>query len=57
VYLGPTTEGRVHDKKMADAEEIALPEHCVFYKDTGYQGFEPEGVQKKQPKKSLVASL
>lgn len=50
-YLGDTHEGKKHDKKIADEEEVTFPEGSRLYKDTGFQGYEPEGVNTKQPKK------
>jgi len=51
-YLGPTRAGKTHDKKMADEEQIAYPPETVLYKDTGFQGYEPNVQQTHQPKKS-----
>jgi len=50
-YLGYTWEGKKHDKKICDAEGHEFPEGSILYKDTGYQGYEPAGVQTRQPKK------
>jgi hypothetical protein len=51
VYLSPTIAGRTHDKKAADQAEIPYPLHASLDKDTGFQGYEPEGVLSHQPKK------
>lgn len=51
VYLGPTTVGKTHDKKMADAEAIAYPKGTTLTQDTGFQGYAPAGVLVQQPKK------
>lgn len=51
VYLSPTVEGRKHDKKLADEAEISYPANAGLTKDTGFQGYEPEGVLSEQPKK------
>jgi hypothetical protein len=51
VYLGPTTAGSVHDKKMADTEQICYPVATLLFQDTGFQGYSPEGVNIQQPKK------
>jgi hypothetical protein len=51
-YLGPTHAGKIHDKKMADEEHITYPHETVLYKDTGFQGYEPDVQQTRQPKKS-----
>jgi hypothetical protein len=50
-YLGSTWEGKKHDKKICDEEGHELPEGSTLYKDTGYQGYEPAGVNTRQPKK------
>jgi hypothetical protein len=50
-YLSQTCEGKRHDKKIADDEAMAFPEGASLYKDTGFQGFEPEGVDTFQPMK------
>jgi len=42
-YLGPTVEGKKHDKKLADIEAVQYPNGSVVSKDTGFQGYEPEG--------------
>ena len=55
VYLGPTIAGKTHDKKAADEAQIAYPTHATLDKDTGFQGYEPEGVLTAQPKKNQKA--
>jgi hypothetical protein len=55
VYLGPTIAGKTHDKKAADAAQIAYPTNATLDKDTGFQGYEPAGVLTAQPKKSRKA--
>ena len=51
-YLGPTSPGSKHDKKMADEEEIEWPVESVVYRDLGFQGYEMgEGVIVFEPKK------
>jgi hypothetical protein len=51
VYLSPTVEGKKHDKKLADESKIRYPKNASLTKDTGFQGYEPEGVLSEQPKK------
>jgi hypothetical protein len=51
VYLSATVEGKKHDKKLADESEISYPRKASLTKDTGFQGYEPEGVLTAQPKK------
>lgn len=54
-YLSPTHAGKTHDKKVADCEQIAYPRRAVLHKDTGFQGYEPKGVESRQVKKSRGA--
>ena len=49
--LSPTWAGRIHDKRMCDEEAYTFPPGCVLFKDTGFQGFEPEHVLTYQPQK------
>lgn len=51
VYLSPTVEGKKHDKKLADESQISYPKNASLTKDTGFQGYEPEGVLTEQPQK------
>ena len=55
VYVGYTWRGAIHDKAMIEQE---LPDfaHSVFHgqsllKDTGYQGYNPDGIACLQPMK------
>ena len=50
-YLSGTWEGKKHDKKICDEEGHEFPEGSTLYKDTGFQGYEPAGVDTRQPKK------
>jgi hypothetical protein len=50
-YLSETFEGKKHDKKICDEENIGFPNGTILYKDTGFQGYEPDGVSTRQPKK------
>lgn len=52
IYLSSTVGGQTHDKKMADENPIRYPNGATLGKDTGFQGYEPEGVITFQPKKS-----
>jgi hypothetical protein len=54
-YLGPTRVGKTHDKKLADDERIAYPPGACLQKDTAFQGYEPDGVRTRQPKKTRLA--
>ena len=51
VYLSKTVEGKKHDKKLADESKISYPKNASLTKDTGFVGYEPEGVLTQQPKK------
>jgi len=52
VYLSSTEKGNKHDKKIADENNILYPFNATLGKDTGFQGYEPQGVLTFQPKKS-----
>src|SRR5437879_4299237 len=49
--LSPTYAGKRHDKKIVDEEQPTFPHHISLYKDTGFQGYEPEGIVTFQPQK------
>ena len=51
VYLGPTSPGSVHDKKLADESGLSYPPDALVLKDTGFQGYEPPDCATLQPKK------
>jgi DDE superfamily endonuclease/Helix-turn-helix of DDE superfamily endonuclease len=51
LFLSDTYEGKKHDKKIADEEVYRFPQGSVLWQDTGFQGFAPDGVRIKQPKK------
>lgn len=55
-FLSQTYPGKTQDKKMADTERIAYPRHTRLGKDTGFQAYEPRGVETYQPKKSRVTA-
>jgi hypothetical protein len=50
-YLSETYEGKKHDKKICDEEVYTFPTNSTLFKDTAFQGFEPDGVITFQPKK------
>lgn len=54
--LSPTVEGKKHDKKLADEQDIPFPPGSKLWKDTGYQGYEPDNAQTFQPKKKPKGS-
>ncbi|MBD1913201.1 MULTISPECIES: transposase family protein [unclassified Leptolyngbya] len=51
LYLSDTYEGKKHDKAICDEEDYRFPEGTQLWKDTRFQGYEPEGVKTHQPKK------
>jgi len=51
LYLSDTYEGKKHDKKIADEEGYRFPPGSKLLQDTGFQGYQPEGVKIVQPKK------
>lgn len=50
-YLGKTVEGKKHDKKTADEDNIKFPDDINLYDDTAFIGYEPYNVNIIQPKK------
>jgi hypothetical protein len=52
LYLSPTVGGQTHDKRMADENPIHYPIGATLGKDTGFQDYEPAGVNTYQPKKA-----
>lgn len=51
IYLGPTSAGSVHDKRLADESGLSYPADTLLLKDSGFQGYEPAGTATLQPKK------
>jgi hypothetical protein len=51
LFLSATYAGKMHDKKIADREQIVYPGEAVLYKDAGFQGYEPEVRKTCQAKK------
>ena len=49
--LSPTCEGKKHDKKLADEQELEFPEGSKLSQDTGFQGYQPKNATIIQPKK------
>ncbi|MEO1095775.1 MAG: transposase family protein [Cyanobacteria bacterium J06638_28] len=50
-YMSDTDEGKKHDKKIAEEEDLQFPHGSTLWQDTGFQGFAPAGVTIQQPKK------
>jgi hypothetical protein len=51
IYLSQTYAGCIHEKTIADAERPIFPDDIALYKDSGWQGYEPENVRTFQPQK------
>lgn len=51
MVLSAACEGKKHDKKLADEQAIPFPKGSKVWKDTGFQGYEPEGITTYQPMK------
>jgi hypothetical protein len=49
--LGRTQVGKKHDKAATDEEGYRFPQGSQLWKDTGFQGYEPEQTTTHQPKK------
>jgi len=49
--LSATVEGKKHDKTLTDEQGYDFPAGSKLWKDTGFQGYEPAGVETHQPKK------
>ena len=49
--LGRTQVGKKHDKAASDEEDYRFPTGSKLWKDTGFQGYEPEHSTTYQPKK------
>ena len=49
--LSATCAGKKHDKKLADEQELSFPEGSKLWKDSGFQGYEPENTETFQAKK------
>ena len=52
-YLSQTFAGRIHDKRICDEEGYTFPPGCVLFKDTGFQGFEPDKVGPRSRRRPL----
>ena len=60
LYLSATYEGSVHDKAIADEEDLEFGKPLRLLQDLGFLAYNPEGVQvviptKKPRKKELTA--
>ncbi|MBM4402199.1 MAG: transposase [Candidatus Cloacimonetes bacterium] len=50
-FLGKTLEGKKHDKKAADEENLSFPEGTHLFSDLGFEGYHPNGILLHHPKK------
>lgn len=50
-YLSATHVGKKHDKKICDEDQIRPPQETNLYRDSGFQGYDLEGVVIHEPKK------
>jgi len=51
IWLSGTYEGKKHGKKICGEENPAFPGGSTVFKDTGFQGYEPENTVCHQPEK------
>ena len=54
VFLTPSYEGRIHDKRIADMAGYSPPPGSVLYQDTGFQGFTCPDVKIIQPQNRAI---
>lgn len=60
LYLSATYEGSMHDKTIAEEEDLEFGKSLRLLQDLGFQAYEPDGVEvviptKKPRKKELTA--
>lgn len=51
LYVSQTWEGKMHDKKMCDIEELGFSKKVRLWLDSGFEGFNPENAEINRPKK------
>lgn len=51
VFLTPSCEGRIHDKRIADMDRYSPAMGSILYQDAGFQGFTLPGIDSIHPKK------
>lgn len=51
LWLSETFAGSVHDKKIADEQQVRFPAGITLWQDTGFLGHNPENVTVKMPTK------
>ena len=60
LYVSPLYEGKKHDRSLIADENLRFPENVILIQDTGFQGFEHEGIlfmPKKKPRKKELSEL
>jgi hypothetical protein len=51
LYISQTWEGKMHDKKICEIEELEFSKKIRLWLDSGFEGFNPENAQINRPKK------
>ena len=51
-FLSTTSEGKAHEKRLADLEGYTFPPGSCLSQDRGFQGYTCEGITVVQPKKT-----
>lgn len=51
LYLSPTYSGSVHDKTIADEQDLQFQRTIDLLQDSGFQGFKPQNANIVQPLK------
>ena len=49
LYLSPTYEGKAHDKRICDEEQIKFDVPVILWEDTGFIGLNPENADVRRP--------
>ena len=49
LYLSPTYEGKAHDKRICDEEQIKFDVPIILWEDLGFIGLEPENADVRRP--------
>jgi len=49
LYLSPTYEGKVHDKRICDEEQIKFDVPVILWEDTGFIGLNPDNADVRRP--------
>ena len=49
LYLSPTYEGKAHDKRICDEEQIKFDVPVILWEDTGFIGLNPDNADVRRP--------